>query len=95
MEGQAASAPAEGSALFYRVTPGYFNAMGIPVLAGRDIQPGDRGDSPPVAVVSSSFVECHLAGQDPPGHRFRFGRDESDPTATPRSVLEGDHGGPG
>jgi len=79
LEGRPSTEPEDGAALFYRVTPGYFEAMGIPLLAGRDITPDDRGESLPVVVVSASFVEQHLSGEDPVGKRFRFGREEDSP----------------
>ena len=39
------------------VTPGYFEAMGIPLKRGRDIAEGDSRGRQPVAVVSESFVK--------------------------------------
>jgi predicted permease len=38
------------------VTPGFFEAMGIPFRHGRDVSEADTRDSPFVAVVSESFV---------------------------------------
>src|SRR5262249_4159404 len=38
------------------VTPGYFETMGIPVLAGRAFRESDSTDSAPVALVSQSFA---------------------------------------
>jgi len=79
MEGRPASEDQSGGGLFYRVTPGYFDAMGIPLLAGRDISADDREGSLPVVVVSTSFVEQHLSGENPVGKRFRSGREEDNP----------------
>jgi predicted permease len=53
------------------VTPQYFAAMGIPLLRGRDVEDGDRGDRAWVAVVSASFAERYWPGQDPIGRTFR------------------------
>jgi predicted permease len=53
------------------VTSGYFRAMGIPLLRGRDIEDGDTRDRSWVAVVSQSFVERYWPGQDPIGKTFR------------------------
>jgi hypothetical protein len=64
----------DGSALFYRVSPGYFGTMGIPLRAGRDIAESDRESSPRVAVVSESFAGKFLGGENPLGKRVRFGR---------------------
>ena len=54
------------------VTPGYFDALGIPLVRGRDISVADTIDRPAVAVVSESFARQHFAGQDPIGRAFGF-----------------------
>ena len=51
-------------------TPQYFRALGIPLHRGRDIDDGDTGDRPYVAVVSESFVKKHWPTEDPIGKVF-------------------------
>jgi predicted permease len=51
-------------------TPGYFDAMGIALLAGRWFAPGDHFDATSPAVVSRSFARRHL-GDAPLGRRIR------------------------
>jgi putative ABC transport system permease protein len=54
-------------------TPGYFRAMGIPMLAGRDLAESDQQSSLPyVAVVSESFASKAWPNADPIGKRFWF-----------------------
>ena len=53
------------------ITSGYFKAMGIPLLRGRDIDDGDTRDREWVTVVSASFVERYWPGQDPIGKTLR------------------------
>jgi len=55
------------------VTPGYFAAMGTPILRGRDFTTHDRTDTPLVAIVSRGFAERAWADEDPLGRRFRLG----------------------
>ncbi len=55
------------------VSPGYFHAMGIPLLRGRDFLEQDRRDSPPVAIISQKLMNEYFAGQDPLGRRFQWG----------------------
>jgi putative ABC transport system permease protein len=57
------------------ITPGYFTAMRIPLLYGRDIEASDRAGGPMVAVVSESFVKQHWPGETGLGRSFgiRFG----------------------
>lgn len=52
------------------VTPQYFQAMGIPLLRGRDVEEGDTADREWVAVVSASFGERYWPGQNPLGKTF-------------------------
>lgn len=54
------------------VTPGYFESMGIPLRAGRDVSESDTLDSPPVVVVSESFVRRYWPDQNPLGRSFHF-----------------------
>ncbi len=60
---------------FVRVTPGYFDAMRIPLLAGRDLTAGDGPDAPAIAVVSRTLAERCFGGADPLGRRFRLAPD--------------------
>ncbi len=55
------------------VSPGYFRAMGIRMLAGRDFDDRDQGSAPLTAVVNQEFVREHLPGVEPLGQRFLWG----------------------
>ena len=55
------------------VTPGYFAAMRIPLLAGRGIAPADDADARGVVVVSESTAERYWPGEDPLGQRVLLG----------------------
>ena len=55
-----------------RVTPGFFDTMGMRLLAGRDISERDGPSSPLVAVISESFAREYFAGRNPIGQTFRF-----------------------
>jgi len=52
------------------VTPGYFDAMDIRLLAGRDIAEGDTQDREPVAVINETFARQIFPGDTPIGRRF-------------------------
>jgi putative ABC transport system permease protein len=54
------------------VGPGFFDAMGIRVLRGRDILASDRRGEQEVAVVSESLAARWFPGEDPIGKRIRF-----------------------
>jgi putative ABC transport system permease protein len=55
------------------VTPQFFTTLGIPLRQGRDFDERDTRDSPPVAVVSESFVARFIPNENPIGVRFTFG----------------------
>ncbi len=57
-----------------RVSPGYFQTMGIPLLQGRDFTTTDTDTSQLVAIVNKSTAERFWPGQDPRGKRLRWGR---------------------
>jgi predicted permease len=54
------------------VTPGYFDALSIPLKRGRDISESDNRDRQFVAVVSESFVKRYWPTDDPIGRHFTF-----------------------
>jgi putative ABC transport system permease protein len=49
------------------VTPGYFETMGIPLLAGRDISATDGQGAPFVIVLSETVAQTLFKGRDPVG----------------------------
>ncbi len=55
---------------FLSATPGYFRAMGIRLLAGRDFSERDDETTSPVAVISESLARRAWPGQDPIGKRL-------------------------
>jgi predicted permease len=55
------------------VSPGFFAAMGTPLLRGRDFSEDDRRDSPPVAIVNETLAKLYFAGVNPIGKRFYWG----------------------
>jgi len=68
------SAPGEnGGASFRRVLPGYFRAMGIPLLRGRDFTTSDDRQHDKVVIISENFARKFWPGADPIGHRIKIG----------------------
>jgi putative ABC transport system permease protein len=72
-EGRSEEGGSGVSAILYRVSDGYLRTMGIALVAGRPIDPGDLSGNNPVAVVTRSFAERNYEGESPIGHRIRFG----------------------
>jgi putative ABC transport system permease protein len=55
------------------VTPEYFSALRIPLLAGRMFGPEDGPDAPRDAIVNRELVQKHFGGRNPIGERITFG----------------------
>ncbi len=65
---------AEMSSVIYNSsTPGYFAAMGIPLVAGRDFAETDGKKSPAVVIVNQALAENFWPGQDAVGKRVKTG----------------------
>jgi hypothetical protein len=64
-----------------QATPGYFSAMGIPMLSGRDFNLVDTSSEKSIAVISQAMANLFWPGENPIGKRFRI-------SFTPETVRE-------
>ncbi len=62
----------EPSAAFRRITPRYFDALRIPVRAGRAFTDADRDSAQRVAIVNDALARRFFEGKDPLGARLTF-----------------------
>ena len=64
-----------------RVSSGFFDALQIRFVAGRNFDARDRADSPRVAIVNQAFKDKYLGADDPLGRQFkiRVGPNQPDP----------------
>jgi predicted permease len=58
-----------------QATPGYFDAIGIPIVEGRAFTSSDAAGAPLVAVVSNSLAALAWPGKNAVGQRLRLGGD--------------------
>ena len=65
---------------FTWVSPGYFQTMRVPLLAGRDFNDRDTPTSPRVAVVNEAFVRKYLGGANPIGMTMRTAAEPNYPS---------------
>ncbi len=82
-----------------RVLPGYFQAMGIPLLSGRDVTRGDERDAPNVMLVSASLADDLFPDEDAVGRVLAVDIGEAEPwiaevvgivgDVVPNSLAEG------
>ena len=61
------------------VSAGYFETMGIPLMAGRRFDERDHEDSPPVAIVSDLAARMYWPGENAIGKRIGVGRIGEEP----------------
>ena len=55
----------------HTISPGYFSAMGIPLLAGRGFTPADRAGAPRVVIVSRAMANRYWPGVSPVGKHIK------------------------
>jgi putative ABC transport system permease protein len=78
VQGRPAPPPNQSPESWMRfVTPGYLQAMGIPLIRGRGFADTDRVGAPRVALVNRTLAEAIFPGEDPIGHRITFNDPES------------------
>jgi putative ABC transport system permease protein len=70
------------SAAWRAVTPGFFNAMRIPLKAGRLFSDADADGSLEVVILSESMAKKFWPNQDPIGKRLLWGR-----SGNPKTVV--------
>ena len=74
LEGHAPTPTEDQDATTYQESgPGYFQTMGVPILAGRDFTMRDTLDAPRVVIVSESFARRFWPGENPIGKRIHYG----------------------
>jgi putative ABC transport system permease protein len=52
-------------AQFRAVSPGFFAALGVPIIEGRDFNDNDRRGGEPVVIISQTVAQRIFPGQDP------------------------------
>ncbi len=78
--GRAPAQPGDTPEEAYRtVTPGYFEALRIPLLKGRGFSERDTAEAPGVVVVNTAFARRYWPNQDPVGKRILFAEDLAKP----------------
>jgi len=78
VEGRSFTAAEVVDTCWRTVTPGYFDAVGLPLLRGRAFGPEDGAEAPPVAIVNARLAALLWPGADPLGRRIGTGMDGSD-----------------
>jgi putative ABC transport system permease protein len=59
-------------AMFRTISPGFFAALSVPIISGRDFNESDRHDTDKVVIVSESVAKRMFPGQDAVGHHMMW-----------------------
>ncbi len=54
------------------VTPDYFRAAGVPLLAGRFLEPGDGQEAPAVVLINQALARRYFPDENPVGRALSF-----------------------
>lgn len=65
--------PVYGDVSFQTVSPGYFGALGIPLVRGRVFTDHDRPDAPMAVLINEAAVRKFFPNEDPIGKRIAKG----------------------
>jgi len=70
---------AEYPSMWNVITPGFLEATGLQLIAGRGFNDQDKEDSAPVVIISQSLAQQMFPNQDPIGKVIRSWRDDNKP----------------
>lgn len=72
---------------YHVVTPGYFETLRLPIVAGRDFGAIDRAGTAPVVIVNSALARSLWPEQSPLGRRIKLGDADTLPWRTIVGVV--------
>ena len=90
IQGRPPRSPSEYVMANYRVASSeYFQALHIPLIAGRWIEDSDRETAPPVVVINQAMAKTYFGDQSPLGKKMQLGAmpDDSTPWMTVVGVV--------
>ncbi|MPY91172.1 MAG: FtsX-like permease family protein [Luteitalea sp.] len=78
VQGSKSGPDIDGGSFYTAIAPGYFNTMGIPLLAGREITPADTLGGPRVALINEAFATEFGLGRNAVGKRMAWGGEDEE-----------------
>jgi putative ABC transport system permease protein len=73
IDGRPPARPGEmPTTLYYAVSPGYFEAIGVQLVRGRLFTEGDSGEAPGAVIINQTMARRHFPGEDPIGKRIHL-----------------------
>jgi putative ABC transport system permease protein len=71
------------------ISDGFFSAMQVPMVEGRDFNDADTMQSPRVMIVNQAFAEKYFAGEEPIGKKLKPGAGDGSPDGPPWRQIVG------
>jgi putative ABC transport system permease protein len=69
-----------GRALRHKtIVPGYFAAIGLPIVRGRDLAASDTASAPAAVIVNETLARMYFKDEDPVGRRITFDNPQKNP----------------
>jgi putative ABC transport system permease protein len=72
IQGKKPAAGEDYHARYHAATPGYFRALGIPLVRGRFFTQGDKRDAPLVLIINETMARLYWPREDAVGQRITF-----------------------
>ncbi len=72
IEGKQPPPHQELHARYHMATPGYFHALGVPLIAGRFFTESDNDKAPHVIIINRAMADRYLPGENAVGRRMTF-----------------------
>ena len=69
------------------IVPGYFAAIGLPLVRGRDLAASDTASAPAVVVVNETLARIYFENADPIGRRIAFVNPQRSPDVGWRTIV--------
>src|SRR5262249_29170135 len=87
VQGFKAGPDTDSNARYNRVGPGYFSALGIPLIAGREVTDADNVNSTKVALVNQTFARKFGLGNDAVGKSMGWAPGEGYRSALDTTIV--------
>jgi putative ABC transport system permease protein len=68
------------SAIYMPATPGFLEALGVPIVRGRNVADSDNAQAPGVVVINQTLASRFFPGEEPVGRRMTIG-------GVPRTII--------
>jgi predicted permease len=88
VEGFQSTRPQDLTASVDQIGPAYFHVVGVPLVAGREFDEHDAGNSPPVTIINQTMARFYFGNRDPVGRHIIDGGTSLEIVGVARDMKE-------